>query len=95
MRPVYRKHKINGMGDGTNPTEELTVETMAFGGPNNSIDLARPSSLHIGGANVAMMDGTIRFLTETIDYRVFQALMTPNGKKSDVPTPEFVLTNLP
>jgi hypothetical protein len=36
-------------------------------------------------------DGGTKFVTENIDYRVYQALMTPRGKSSDVPFKEYVL----
>lgn len=79
--PVKPVHQING-GD----VYELQMN------PSNFPDVARPSSLHIGGANVAMADGSVRFLIEKIDYRVYQAMMTPKGKSSDVPSNEFLAT---
>jgi len=57
----------------------------------NAADLARPSSAHVDGVNVSMADGGSRFIADSIDYRVYQALLTPRGKSSDVPWPEFVL----
>ncbi|MGI9469418.1 MAG: DUF1559 domain-containing protein, partial [Rubripirellula sp.] len=53
-------------------------------------DLARPSSAHRTGVNAAFADGSTRFIDENIDYRVYQALMTPSGKTSSVPYPRFV-----
>jgi len=86
VAPVYQQHKING--GGTDISEDIfVIETDA----TNCVDVARPSSAHTGGANVVMLDRTVKFLTESIDYRVFQALMTPRGKSSDVPWPEYVL----
>ncbi len=77
--PVATVHKING-GDIYN-----IVMTTA-----NAADVARPSSLHVGGANMAMVDGSVQFVTETIDYRLYQSLMTPSGRSSDVPQNEFL-----
>ncbi|MGB7327713.1 MAG: DUF1559 domain-containing protein [Rubripirellula sp.] len=51
----------------------------------------KPSSRHPGGANVVMLDGSVHFIGDHISYRVFQALMTPHGKSSHVPFPEFIL----
>jgi prepilin-type N-terminal cleavage/methylation domain-containing protein len=51
----------------------------------------KPSSHHVGGVNIVCADGQVRFLRETISYRVFQSLMTPDGKRSDVPFNEFSL----
>lgn len=78
---VAPEHKVNG-GDVYN-----TLISAA-----NATDLARPSSLHPGGANVAMVDGSIGFLTESMDYRIYQAMMTPQGRTSDVPQNEYVVT---
>lgn len=50
-----------------------------------TIDFARPSSFHAGGANVALADGSVRFLAEKIDYGVYVAVMTPDGANSDAP----------
>jgi len=52
-------------------------------------DMARPSSRHSNGVNVAFCDGHTQFLREEIDYRVYQQLMIPADRKqrtSDDPT---------
>ncbi len=77
--PAAPRHKING-GDVYN---EMMTST-------NHADLARPSSLHVSGVNMAMADGSVHFIVDTIDYRTYQALMTPSGRSSDVPMNEFV-----
>jgi len=40
------------------------------------------SSLHAGGANVALADGAVRFLSESLDDQVQEALATINGGES-------------
>jgi len=45
--------------------------------PNAS--LARPSSLHGSGVNVAFCDGSVRFLNEGINKLVYSRLITSNG----------------
>jgi prepilin-type processing-associated H-X9-DG protein len=55
-----------------------------------TIDFARPSSFHAGGANVALADGSVRFLSEEIDYGVYVALMTPDGANSDAPAAPLI-----
>lgn len=80
--------KING--GGTTVSQEIFTLAMTTG---NSPDLARPSSAHTDGVNAAMGDGGTRFITDNIDYRVYQALLTPRGKSSNVPWPEFVITD--
>src|SRR4029079_15621954 len=42
---------------------------------------ARPASAHSGGMNVAYCDGPSDFLRDDIDYKIYQQLMTPNGRK--------------
>jgi prepilin-type processing-associated H-X9-DG protein len=37
------------------------------------------ASLHPGGANFLMADGSVRFIEQTIDFRVYQALSTIQG----------------
>ncbi|MEM6779736.1 MAG: DUF1559 domain-containing protein, partial [Planctomycetota bacterium] len=73
-------HRING-GDA------LTTTMTA----RNASSLARLSSAHAEGVYAATADGGTRFLTESLDYRVYQALLTPNGAKSNVPDPGYVL----
>ncbi|MCA9238524.1 MAG: DUF1559 domain-containing protein [Planctomycetales bacterium] len=52
---------------------------------------ARPSSEHGGGVNVVFGSGRATFLRETIDYKVFRALMTVNERRSDSPLPDLVM----
>tara|TARA_R110002049_G_scaffold285698_2_gene466799 strand:- start:3379 stop:4674 length:1296 start_codon:yes stop_codon:yes gene_type:complete len=82
-------HRING-GD-TSVSDDIFTKTMD--NTDEGRNLARPSSAHVDGVNCGMADGATRFITESVDYRVYQALMTPRGKSSNVPWPEFVLTD--
>ncbi|TWU19710.1 DUF1559 family PulG-like putative transporter [Allorhodopirellula heiligendammensis] len=87
---VNPKHKINGRGTAAN--ESIFVESMTNLSPGTNVwDLARPSSAHVDGVNIGMADGGTRSITNSIDYRVYQALMTPRGKSSDVPWQEYVM----
>lgn len=52
--------------------------------PNGS--LARPSSLHGSGVNVAFCDGSVRFLNEGINKLVYSRLITSNGVRYGEPT---------
>jgi prepilin-type N-terminal cleavage/methylation domain-containing protein/prepilin-type processing-associated H-X9-DG protein len=40
---------------------------------------SEPYSFHIGGMNVSLADGSVRFLSESIDAGSFAALVTPRG----------------
>jgi prepilin-type N-terminal cleavage/methylation domain-containing protein/prepilin-type processing-associated H-X9-DG protein len=46
---------------------------------------ARPASTHGSGANIAFCDGHTHFLADTIEYKVYVQLMTPNGRKCEDP----------
>ncbi len=92
---VNSYHKINGGGATTQEDiYNLTMEDAAAGAAQpNPEDIARPSSSHSDGVNIGLADGSTRFINSSIDYRVYQAMLTPRGKGSDVPWPEFILTD--
>lgn len=85
---VVSKHRINGRG----ATIDLDIFNETMDG-SNYMDVARPSAAHVEGVNMAFADGATRFINEGVDYRVYQALLTPRGKSSDVPFKEFVITD--
>lgn len=71
---------------------KLTPEMLIQGEartPNVTPLSARPSSSHLGVVNVGMADASVRPLSEGLDYRVYQALMTPGSRRSDVPNPNY------
>jgi len=49
------------------------------------IRCARPSSNHPGGVLAAFCDGHCQFLSEKIDYSVYQHLMAPDDKGAGLP----------
>jgi prepilin-type processing-associated H-X9-DG protein len=53
----------------------------------------RPSSRHPGGVIMAFADGSARFVSEDIQYHVYQSLMTPSNKNSDMPQRGFVMSS--
>jgi prepilin-type N-terminal cleavage/methylation domain-containing protein/prepilin-type processing-associated H-X9-DG protein len=73
--------KING-GDAPN----LEMKSFQF------THLARPSSNHDSGVNVVFADGSVLFVNEALDYRIFQSWMTPHTTSSDMPMNEFIVT---
>ena len=83
--PPHRRSVINSTPD----KQDLFVLRMNH---DNAVELARPSSAHAEGCNFGFADGSTRFISETIDYRLYQALLTPRGKRSLVPEPSYVLT---
>lgn len=61
-------------------------------GLKGNIFAARPSSMHSGGVvTVAMADGSVKTLADQIQYYVYQSLLTPNTRKSDVPDNRYLL----
>jgi len=54
------------------------------------IPYRRPASEHPEVFNVVFVGGNTRAISETIDYVVFQQLMTPNGANA-----EYLLPGLP
>ena len=69
--------------------EKLTATTNGA----NGFNAGRPSSNHTGVINFAMLDGSTISLNELTDYVIYQALMTPQSKSSEVPYPGFLLTD--
>jgi type II secretory pathway pseudopilin PulG len=72
--PVPSWMKING--DKTRFDEGTSVQA----------EIARPSSHHTGGVLVAMADGSVHMIHDEIAYHVYQQLMTPAGRQSDMPS---------
>ena len=54
-------------------------------------DFARPSSNHSGLVMAAMLDGSTIRLSDTMDYHVYQALLTPKTVASDAPWNKYIL----
>ncbi|MFN0019357.1 MAG: DUF1559 domain-containing protein [Pirellulaceae bacterium] len=46
---------------------------------------ARPGSFHPNGFNVAMADGSVKFISDTVQYAVFCRLMSSNGRRTEDP----------
>ena len=70
---------------------DLDVEKMQFrinGGGNRNAAKNEISSPHSSGANVALCDGSVRFLNATIDRKVLEAMTTINGREMVAP-PEY------
>ena len=63
--------------------------TIAFNGTNDN----EPYAFHDGGMNVVMCDTSVKYLAESIDIRVFCALITRNGPKNGTKTEPLVHLN--
>ncbi len=89
--PVSAVHRINGRPVIGGEARDITSTEMAEMAIAEVAHVARPSSAHPSGVYLGMADGSTRFVTDSMDYRIYQALMTPHGEQSDVPMSEFVL----
>ena len=76
---VERKTGVNWM----DPLAEITFEEACEG--INGKD-CKVGSRHTGGINVAMFDGSVRFISQTIDLDVWKAALTISGGEA-VPVP--------
>ena len=96
------RYKLGGVwlyaGDTTSPGRPAaaTVESvMRINYQKDVVNIspkrARPNSFHHEMVNAAMADGSIRGISEEIDYHVYQALMTPQTRQSDVPNNHYIL----
>jgi prepilin-type N-terminal cleavage/methylation domain-containing protein/prepilin-type processing-associated H-X9-DG protein len=50
-------------------------------GWDTSTHLMAPSSMHPGGVNILFGDGTVRFISNDVDYEVFRAIGTRDGRE--------------
>ena len=57
----------------------------ARGTSSDRFDRARPSSNHVRGVNAAFCDGRVQFVRDAMEYKIYCALMTPNGANAVEP----------
>jgi prepilin-type N-terminal cleavage/methylation domain-containing protein/prepilin-type processing-associated H-X9-DG protein len=57
-----------------------------------SMETWRPSSRHPGGVVMSFADGSSRFVSKDIQYHVYQALLAPNNRKSDMPQNSYIMS---
>jgi prepilin-type N-terminal cleavage/methylation domain-containing protein/prepilin-type processing-associated H-X9-DG protein len=72
----------NGKGaPGCVPTSQnaMNADCQAFPTPNPNWNVFTARSRHTGGVNVALCDGSVRFVGNTIDWNVWQAVGTSQG----------------
>jgi prepilin-type processing-associated H-X9-DG protein/prepilin-type N-terminal cleavage/methylation domain-containing protein len=79
--------RLTGMvwHDTENPARRINGDRNSRATEAPTMDYARPSSYHSGGVNAAFCDGHVEWLRDDIDYKVYQQLLTPDSKRSDLP----------
>lgn len=87
---------INSLPNNPAYGNSLDIPPVAFvnGGDENTplaVLSARPSSAHSGVVNVGFASGRTMAISDQIDYAVYQSLLTPNNRKSDMPTRSYIL----
>lgn len=92
---LYRSEQgtsLPGGRPGPDPVQPVNkVNGNKYSATKGSPDAARPSSGHSGVVNVAMLDGSVKMLSDDIPYHVYQALMTPQTRSSDMPNNLYIL----
>jgi prepilin-type processing-associated H-X9-DG protein len=66
-------------GTGVNWAEPIDLDAGSLQFPSVSPGATGPHSHHSGGFNAALCDGSVRFLSDTIDPQTFDALITKAG----------------
>jgi prepilin-type N-terminal cleavage/methylation domain-containing protein/prepilin-type processing-associated H-X9-DG protein len=78
--------RIDAVGGRYCFVESDAVPCLGTGAANPVYGSARaivtPRSRHRGGVNASMMDGSVRFVSDTINWKVWQAMSTANGRDS-------------
>lgn len=59
--------------------------TTAGSAPSDPTRYARPASYHPGGFQVAFCDGSVRFMSESVLYKIYAVLMTSYGANAANP----------
>lgn len=83
--PIPQPPPAAGTSPGPPPVglnQDRKIDLPTFDG---NVAYARPSSEHPGGFVATFCDGSTRFVSETIDYIVFAAVMSSDGAKSKDP----------
>jgi prepilin-type processing-associated H-X9-DG protein len=61
------------------PSSKFQVQPTITGAATVTCDPTRPQSGHSGGMNVGLMDGSVRFLSQSIDPNTWWFACTPAG----------------
>ncbi len=77
---------------GVGPTGQILNKNVGWT-PEDDYHNARPSSNHSGGFIATMADGSSRFISEDIEYRVYCLLMSPDSANCHDPKYNYTSPN--
>lgn len=73
-------HEHAGRGGGYNHIQPPNRKACSFGGVGNDLgEVIGPSSRHPGGVNMLFIDGTVRFVKDSVNYAAYNAIGTKDG----------------
>lgn len=70
----------SGTACGSAKNIEFGINVVPYNGSNNFNDVSM-GSMHPGGANFSVADGSVRFISETVDMALYLAAASMNGKE--------------
>ena len=70
------------IGDGRAVNDEFKAGSLPSTSASNPRFFARPSSNHTGGAVVMFCDRHADFVSDAVEYNVYQSLLTPDEQKA-------------
>jgi prepilin-type N-terminal cleavage/methylation domain-containing protein/prepilin-type processing-associated H-X9-DG protein len=76
----YWTHEHAGRGGGYNHIQTPNRKACSIGGIGNDLtEVITPSSFHSGGVNMLFIDGSVRFVKDSISYETYYAIGTMAG----------------
>jgi prepilin-type N-terminal cleavage/methylation domain-containing protein/prepilin-type processing-associated H-X9-DG protein len=88
---LFRQPNVVGWNFSNNNTSSGTLNALTDGlplfQPTMPCDPTRPSTMHSGGINVVMCDGSVKLVSKSVSAGSWWAALTPNAK--DVIGPNF------
>jgi len=67
------------------PSSKFQVQPTPNPATTSSCDYNRPASAHSGGTNILLMDGSVKFLSQSVDPNAWWSACTPNGGETNIP----------
>lgn len=79
-----KNRRMNGNREQDSYEEVVQITSSESNTPQSQLSDAFPSSNHPAGVNVAFVGGSVRFVADQIEPRVYAQLMTSNSKRSEL-----------